>query len=398
MPATRFAVAALLALSSVACGTKRAPFAGESSTGVGRDGTPDGGLLHLVDPPPPAADAGGLCGNDVVPVVLDRPNFYFVLDASGSMSTAMDTAAANGVRLSRYQSAIDAIDGLLQKVGHRIAYGAALFPALDDPSVQASCPPGDEVFDTKAGDPVRYALSQRRGPVLQDLLNTLERRTPGGMTPTAATLGVLAPRLAALAGKTYAFLLTDGAPNCDAHLPCDATGCTVNIEGGCSGPTGTNCCDPRNLGYDYRWCLDADPTVAAVERLAGLGIETFVIGMPGTDAYGALLDRLAVAGGTARPSEPLYYPVTNTTELADTLQGIGLSVAIGCDVPLSSAPPDPHLVNVYFDQTTVPLDPKDGWTWVDDGTIRLVGDACTELKSGQVMQLQVVSGCPTVTR
>lgn len=398
MPAFRFALALAFPVALAGCGAKHAPFANGSTTGPGHDGTPDSGILHLVDPPPPAADAGGLCGNQVVPVVLDRPNFYFVLDASGSMSIQMDTAAANGLRLSRFQSAIDAIDGLLQTVGHRVAYGAALFPDASDPLAGPSCPAGSEVFPTTPGDPVSYSIAHTRGPVLTGLLRTFERRLPSGMTPTAATLRSLAPNLAALPGKTYAFLLTDGAPNCDGAASCDAAGCTVNIEGGCNGTSGVNCCDPANGSYDQHWCLDADPTVAAVTELATRGIETFVIGMPGTDAYAALLDRLATAGGTARPSEPLYYPVTSATDLASTLQRIGLSVAIGCTVPLEQAPPDQHLVNVYFDQTTVPLDPKNGWTWTKDGAIRLVGDACTELKSGSVMQLQVVAGCPSVER
>jgi hypothetical protein len=398
MPGFRFALALALPLALTGCGAKRAPFANGSSTGLGRDTTPDAGYLHLVDPPPPAADAGGLCGNQIIPVVLDRPNFYFVLDASGSMREQMDTAAANGLRLSRFQSAIDAIDALLQSVGHRVAYGAALFPADVDPNTGPMCPAGAEVFPTTPGDPVSYAIAHKDGPILKDLIRTLERRIPSGLTPTAATLRSLAPKLSALPGTTYAFLLTDGAPNCDGAMTCDAAGCTVNIEGGCGGPTGPNCCDPANGSQDQHWCLDADPTVEAVAELATLGIETFVIGMPGTDAYATLLDRLAVAGGTARPAEPQYYPVTSATDLAATLQNIGLSIAIGCDVPLEQAPPEQHLVNVYFDQTTVPLDPKNGWTWTKDGSIRLVGDACTELKSGAVMQLQVVAGCPSVER
>lgn len=58
-------------------------------------------------------------------------------------------------------------------------------------------------------------------------------------------------------------------------------------------------------------------------------------------------------------------------------------------------PPDKSLVNVYLDTTLVQLDPVDGWSWVDDTTVELAGEACEKLKSGDVLQVQVVAGCPT---
>jgi hypothetical protein len=96
-------------------------------------------------------------------------------------------------------------------------------------------------------------------------------------------------------------------------------------------------------------------------------------------------------------------------------------VSIKCEVTLSSKPPDPTLVNVYFDRRVVKLDPKDGWTWgsIDGGAaidaraesaadgaadagspvrIEIVGEACAELKRGDVSELQVVAGCPSVVK
>ena len=94
---------------------------------------------------------------------------------------------------------------------------------------------------------------------------------------------------------SYAFLLTDGAPNCNATAGCGAETCTPNLEGGCGFDDPTiNCCDPSLGLYDFRWCLDAQPTIDAVQYLADHGVQTFVIGMPGTDAYAQLLGRLAV--------------------------------------------------------------------------------------------------------
>jgi hypothetical protein len=388
-----------------------------------KDAGPDS-FLSIPPPKPPGADASGFCGNMIVPIVLDRPNLYFILDASGSMSDSIP-----GIAGSRYSAAVDAIVSVLQAVGHRVSYGAAVFPDDSDPTA-SSCPAGREVFPTQPGDPASVGTtSQEFGPTLFGLLTALGNHSPSGLTPTAASIEALKGTLLSLKGRTYAFLLTDGAPNCGS-LPCDAASCTPNIEGGCDQAAGVNCCDPALGIYDYRWCLDADPTVAAVQELADSGVHTFVIGLPGTDAYASVLDRVAIAGGTARATEPFYYPATSSDELSATLQQIGLAVAISCDVPLQAPPPDKELVNVYFDDTIVPFDPQDGWTWVADdggagtgvteapgtdgsvkpdggpsvdaggpaGVVRLVGHSCELLKGGGVIQVQVVAGCPSVTR
>jgi hypothetical protein len=236
------------------------------------------------------------------------------------------------------------------------------------------------------------------------------------MTPTAATVRGLEPKLLSLLGKTYVILLTDGAPNCNATTPCGADTCSINVEGGCDPANPSlNCCDP-SFGQGYVYCTDADPTIAAVASLAKSKIPTFVVGMPGTADYQDLLDDVAVAGGTSRPTRPHYYPVSGSADLTATLQSIALQVAVQCQVSLATPPPDPRLVNVYFDKRVVKLDPENGWTWgspdggsgtleggpdaASGGSMRIdiVGEACDELKRGDVFELQVVAGCPTVVK
>ncbi|HEX7671974.1 MAG TPA: VWA domain-containing protein, partial [Polyangiaceae bacterium] len=290
----RAALVLLAALALVACGKTRAPFVGGAGTGEKAEKGTDAGTELYIPPLTPPAEDAGLCGRVVVPIVVERPNFYFVLDASGSMKDPMpdNQATSLGIVPSRYTAARLAIRSLIRKVGHRISYGAALFPGEES----AGCTPGTEVFPTQPGDPVAYVRSKRDGPVETHLFNILTARTPDGLTPTAASLGAIKAPLLALSGKTYAFLLTDGAPNCNADRACTAAECTVNIEGACPGGDAHNCCDPTYKLYDYRWCLDADPTVQAVTDLASAGIQTYVIGMPGTDDYANVLDRLAEAG------------------------------------------------------------------------------------------------------
>ncbi|HEX4338262.1 MAG TPA: VWA domain-containing protein [Polyangiaceae bacterium] len=387
------------------CSHGHAPFATSEVTDSprARDAGPDANVLHVGPPPLPADGAFGVCGRTVVPIAQKPVNLYFIVDASGSMTTPIDSPTTNGgIEISRYDAARAAIRDVLLAVGSRVSFGAALFPAGAGTDPNDACPAGGEVYPTRQGDDARYnADAGIPGPQLQGLLDVLGTHRPDGLTPTAAAIGAVKQNLLALDGKTYAFLLTDGAPNCDADANCTAATCTVNIEGSCGQPKNVNCCDPSLGLYDARWCLDGDPTIDAVKDLSESGVATYVIGMPGTEAYATLLDRVAEAGGTARPTEPEYYAVDNGDELSNRLREIGLSVAISCDVTLEAMPPDENLVNVYFGHTIVPRDDKDGWTWsadAGDATITIVGSACDDLKAGRVPEVQVVAGCPSITR
>ena len=48
-----------------------------------------------------------------------------------------------------------------------------------------------------------------------------------------------------------------------------------------------------------------------------------------------------------------------------------------------------------LDQQVLPYGYLAGWTWKTSSVIELHGDACQKLKSGQVGQVQIVTGCPT---
>jgi hypothetical protein len=133
--------------------------------------------------------------------------------------------------------------------------------------------------------------------------------------------------------------------------------------------------------------------------LLDAGIKTYVIGLPGTEAYVGVMNAMATAGGTAREqtveTDPLYYRVEDAAALAKALKSIVASLSISCTVELDEAPPDWSQVNVYFDNGLVLMNENDGWQQVGPNTLELVGEHCELLKSGDVFQLQVVSGCPT---
>jgi hypothetical protein len=236
------------------------------------------------------------------------------------------------------------------------------------------------------------------GKATNALLNDTNVPAYGG-TPTAATLVGLTNRLEGLAvsSRTFVILATDGGPNCNANATCDVSTCIANIESapGCSPGVAPNCCDTSDYGAGD--CLDGDPTIAAVSALHAAGVDTYVIGVPGSGSYSDLLDRLAAAGNTARAASPLYYRVDSTDQAAflTALSQVAAKIIASCTLPLSAAPPDPNEVNVFLDEKPVPKDPVNGWT-LDGATITLQGATCDAVTNGSVLDVRVIVGCPTV--
>ena len=339
-----------------------------------------------------AVDPSGPCGDDRIPAVENPPNLSFIIDHSASMGEEL---AGSG--LSKYENARIALSHVLKAIGHRVNYGATIFPGLDGGT---GCEAGDQLMKVAAGDPPSYALAGKTGPRLRDLLQRLTIADVDGGTPVAATLDEMRSTLSLLSGDTFVVLITDGAPNCNRELSCGADACGPNIEGrsvagaACSG--GFNCCEPsaENPSANLS-CVDSAASVTAVAALSEIGIKTFVVGMPGSEPYVDLLNMMADVGGTARPGALKYYLVEDTSELEASLKAIAASVAIACEIPLDYEPPDPDYVNVYFDGSLVEYDPEDGWDWTDTGHVLIHGQACEQLSAGDVLEVQILAGCKT---
>jgi len=360
---------------------------------VGTSEPPGHGDAGLVDAPP--AECGGdFCGDSFLKERREPPNLYFLVDRSGSMA-----ASPEGSSRTKYEMARRVLADLLKAIGHRVRYGAAIFPKS---SVSGECGPGRELIPLTLGEPP--SCTGEIDPNLARRLGAFGSFPPGGTTPTSAALRELVPELEALDGKTYLVLVTDGAPNCNLEASCEADQCTLNIEHATVGQTScagsVNCCDPELFGEEAPGnCVDLDESVNQVERLAERGIPTFVIGMPGAEPYATVLDALAEAGGTARSgTTTAYYAVNDQDELEEALYAIGTGLAISCSIDLDEAPQDPRHVNVYFDGEIVPADPDDGWSWDGDARIVVHGEACDTLKSGRVIDARAVFGCDTVVR
>jgi hypothetical protein len=168
---------------------------------------------------------------------------------------------------------------------------------------------------------------------------------------------------------------------------------------GCPPGGPPNCCDAAAGGAGGIGCLDGSRATQAVTDLRAAGVETFVIGIPGSAPYAAVLDSLAQAGGTARAAEPYYYRVdtADTSALTGVLAQIAAKVTASCTFYLTKAPADPNQVNVYVGGALVPRDGGDGWS-LQGTTLTLEGTTCSAIENGTAVSVRVVEGCATVTK
>lgn len=327
---------------------------------------------------PPAPDASGYCGNEVHQLIIDAPNLYFVLDASGSMN---ESAPGGG---NRYDAVRVAVVDLVRNLGPLAKVGAAVLPKKNAGVDQ--CAAGAEVFPVTQGDPV----TGEDGPTTT-LLRLSTIATPAGGTPISATLSALTPTLLGLSGETYVVIATDGGPNCNETASCDASACQLNIEGQCS--PAVNCCAPGQVGGPT-FCVDEPATIAAIDTLVAAGLHVVTLGIPGSETYAAVLDAMAVAGGLPRPESPKYYRVDQLEEVGTVLAEIA-KVAVTCEFTLVDPPDKQGMTNVYLDENVLTYNVPDGWIWKPPATVQLLGEACDRVQAGKVASVQIVSGCPT---
>lgn len=404
--------ALLLALACVSDPERPPPWAATDGGGTGPISGGDGGVdLPPECEGPPSPDTSTLCGEQVVSVVVQKPTLYFVLDISGSMNEPLVDEGASRDEIeaapTKLEASQEALLALTLEHGHRIHYGLTTFPGPDEGDEELlGCSAGQEVFEVAQGDPL-LCLNRRGGDVYEAFSRRVKKLEPVGGTPLSATLEARSEAILALPHPASVVLLTDGAPNCNLEASCTVDACMPNLEGGAL-PSGVcdedfNCCDSAQvlesdlpfIGVPEAMCIDSDASLHSIEQFADEGITTFVVGVPGSEAYADLMTSFAEAGGTAREQGAAYFDVRDVEGLSASLAAIFAQTSQGCEVELEEEAARPDLLNVYFDAQLVAMDEDDGWT-VDGNVVTFHGEACEEIEAGLVAQVHLISGCPSV--
>ena len=345
---------------------------GGGGSGSGGTGTTDGGEI-LPD---------GACGLTSVDKTKRPVNILLVIDKSGSM---LDTPGA--FTMNKWVAMQSALTTVLNATAADIDFGLELYPSGD--TCQTSATFAVPIEDGTTGVP--------------KIIMDLDAVTPAGFTPTAA--GIRQAHLyftsgagSALEGDKFVLLATDGGPNCNAALTCTEATCTTNLDGDCPVP-GANCCS----GAGSSACLDEQATVDAITELQAAGVDTFVVGIPGSEVYEASLNRFAVAGGRPLTGGTVsYYAVSATggvQGLTDVFEQITTQLITSCVLQLTSDPPALNLLNVDINGERIQQSGPDGWE-LDQTTspvsIIIKGATCTFIEQQGVESVDIVYGCPTL--
>jgi len=362
-----------------------------ASAGDGNDGVPQCGALAGL----------GTCGGTHVEAKLRTVNMLLVIDKSGSMDDQ-----PKGFDQNKWSAMKSALDTALGKVATQMNLGLVLYPynktqaiLLDGCELEGNC---CELPTEDSG----VVVDVQPGTVAVDQINSALAQTgPGGGTPTAPALAAALDYFTNGAGSTlegdnYVLLATDGGPNCNDSLFCMPDECTTNLDGNCK--TG-NCCEDPSAHFQ---CLDYVAVKDQLRALTTAGISTFVVGIPGTEAYATYLDDFADLGGVAATSGGhKYYAVSadmGVEGLASVFESITTQLVHSCDVDLPQAPSNINQVNVAIDCDLVPRNTDatiSGWDYdqeMNPSSVIVHGPACDSLQNTGAQRVDVVFGCPTV--
>jgi len=336
-------------------------------------------------------------------------NMLLVMDKSGSMEQT-----PSGYDMNKWEALRTALGAALVDVQDRIKFGLEFFPTSADPEdpIPADCS-ADRCCEMPGGHDMNVPISRAGAAAVDAILEQLDTLSPAGGTPTGMALNRAAAYFENedLSGRSYVLLATDGGPNCNPDLECGVDECTLNIdeEEGCPAD-GFSCCNNNSSA-----CLDTGNTVAAIENLRDMGVQTIVVGIPGSEAYAEALQQFAEAGGFERPDAdadtPAYYEVSaegGVAELTDVFRDITVELVTDCELPLDVNwdEVDKLQVNVAVNceivaySETPPEDENVTSWWRYDNpnaptALVIEGELCAQIEDEGVDRIDAVFGCDT---
>jgi hypothetical protein len=295
------------------------------------------------------------------------PHALVILDRSGSMN-----GVAPEFLDTRWNAVVSAVNTMTAAHQGELGFGLMLFPS---PRSADFCAAGEVI--------VAPGLN-----TAGNIAGALTFTSPGGATPTAATLRAARDFFANSNGDVPAavILATDGGPNCNAFLDVETCRCVV-----------PGACDLANPAPADEICLDDVATIEAADALHQAGVSTYVIGIPGSEEFGGVLDQVAIAGGTARSLDAgpqRFYPATDAASLASALDAVRVRVekcqrVVRVDVGLDVA--EAESVSVALDGALLTRDETrlEGWDVTSANKIELFGAACDRAVDGAEVEVAV---------
>lgn len=292
------------------------------------------------------------------PEKVGDPDILILMDKSGSMQDGSP---------SKYTQTAGAVkSAITTAAGAQVQWGLAFFPS-----------------DGSCG--VDSAPAVGIGPDSADLIpGILDGTSASGNTPAYKAVEMAIQYYNTLLDERapYILIATDGMPNCEGETPTIPTYCP---DDSACGPE--QYCELTGLPppFPAGICMPKpkDLAINAITLAQQNGIKTYVVGIDIGSGSVDTLNRMAEAGGTARPGDTKYYPVSDQASLEQALATI-TSQIISCTFALDSAPPAPEYIGVTVGGTAVSRDETrtDGWD-VDAAsrTITFYGDACVNLQS-----------------
>lgn len=374
-------------------GTSNINLGGGSGSG---SGTREGGSIPLTEEDvaaiADAACAGWSTEGENLPAVLQ-----LVVDVSGSMEDP-----APGSDQSKWDVTRDALSEAIDTLPDSVSVGVLYYPnqdagESDEPRDVSECVNTDEM--------VPIAMLGADGGAHRDLVqSSLDDANTGSLTPThdayryALATGLIPYPSDA---RKFMLLITDGAPTM-------AVQCIGNGPGGGGGGV-----------------MDAptEPIIEEIESASEQGIQTFLIGSPGSeessqggDDMRPWLSRAAVVGGTAADNceeqGPAFCHMDMTEEpdfaqaLADGLASIVGQIIDSCTFVIPPSPDgemiDPSLTNLVINWSNgdasliLPDDGGDcgeGWQFSTAEQVTLCGDTCEAVKADAGATVQLTFGC-----
>jgi hypothetical protein len=269
-----------------------------------------------------------------------------------------------------------------QPLASTIQYGLFAYPnPANDAAVVGQT--GDASANCATG-----AQRQAMGATSAQVSTALGQVVPSGGTPSATTLASVRSTVDALrqdARPLAVVLATDGAPNCNISARPGVTNCRVE-----DGFTMCNCTCTSNSSNQSDTecarfnCLDDQNTTAAIAQIAGLGVQTHVIGIPDSNIpadqlaiFNRSLNDMAVAGGAPLTGTVRYHQASSLQALQSSLEAVTRRI-LACQITVPRSLAGATSVEVRLGTQPIPQDitRRNGWDQTGSTSIQLFGSAC----------------------